>query len=379
MNLCNLVEQTAGKGLEHVVVSFLPNGILRPRLELAGATVIELNSRRGGAGALVLRTLGMVIRRAAPDVVQSWMAHANLAATVVRGLGYFKCPLIWSIRQSIDNPGLDPLFTRAVIWLAGRLSAFPDAIVYNSVNGVRTHEAVGYAARRRRVIPNGIDCNRFKPRPELRQSFRAQLGLEADTIVIGRVGRYSAMKDFDTLLRSFRKVLNALPSAQLVLVGSQIGPENQELMAMCHSNDCIDHMHLLGPRLDVELIYPALDIVVSSSSGNEGFPNVVAEALASGALVVSTVVGEGSPLDDGVHRAVPPQNDAALSDAILSLASLDRDERRQFSERGRQYVERNFSLEIFVGNHVRLYEELLDRSVEPAYGREIEPRSTNVK
>jgi glycosyltransferase involved in cell wall biosynthesis len=116
---------------------------------------------------------------------------------------------------------------------------------------------------------------------------------------------------------------------------------------------------MMKPRLDIELVYPALDVVVSSSIGNEGFPNVVAEALASGALVVSTAVGEGSPVDRGVHRIVSPQDDQALSEAMLSLATLPPEARQHLSESGRQFVENNFSMEAYAEQHVRLYEELI--------------------
>jgi glycosyltransferase involved in cell wall biosynthesis len=358
MSLCSLVEQTVGSGLQHVVISFLSDGALRSRLERAGATVIELAGRRGGAGAFVLPGLVANIQRAKPDIVQSWMYHANLAGTVVRGLGYFKPPLIWSIRQSLDNRSLDPFSTRAVIWLGGRLSASPGAVVYNSVNAARTHEAIGYAASRRRIIHNGIDCDRFRPQPEIRYSLRAQLGLDPDTLLIGRIGRYSPMKGFDTLLRAFRKLLDVLPSARLLLVGTGIGPGNRELISLCSRYGCLDYIHMMGPRLDIEKVYPALDIVVSPSIGNEGFPNVVAEALASGALVVSTAVGDGSPLDRGVHRIVPARDDEALSKAIFSLTTLPLEERRRLSESGRQFVENNFSMEAFAEQHIRLYEEL---------------------
>jgi glycosyltransferase involved in cell wall biosynthesis len=293
-----------------------------------------------------------------PDIVQSWMYHANLAGTVVRGLGCFKPPLIWSIRQSLDNRSLDPVATRAVIWLGGKLSALPGAVVYNSVNAARTHEAIGYAAGRRRIIHNGIDCNRFRPRPELHNSLRVQLGLDPDTPLIGRIGRYSPMKGFDTLLKSFRKLLDVLPSAKLLLVGTGIGPDNQELMSLCSRYGCLEHVRMMKPRLDIEQVYPALDVVVSSSIGNEGFPNVVAEALASGGLVVSTSVGDGSPIDRGVHRIVSPQDDQALSKAMLSLATLLPEEKQRLSGCGRRFIENNFSIEAFAEQHIGLYEEL---------------------
>src|SRR5260370_33001604 len=117
LSLCSLVEQTQRRGFDNIVVSLLPDGALRPRLERAGAGVIELPGKRGFAGALLLRALGIDVAAAHPDIVHSWMYHSNIAATVLRGLRYFRCPLIWSIRQGFNNPTLDSGLTRTVIRL----------------------------------------------------------------------------------------------------------------------------------------------------------------------------------------------------------------------------------------------------------------------
>ncbi|MGA7807808.1 glycosyltransferase [Bradyrhizobium sp.] len=367
LSLCALVEQTQGKEIDHVVISLLPNGALRPRLELAGARVIELAGQRGLAGALLLPGLGGHIASAKPDIVHSWMYHSNIAAIALRELRYFSCPLIWSIRQGLDNPTLDSGLTRALIWLGARLSAHPEVVVYNSDDAARTHEAIGYAAGRRLIIYNGVDCHRFKPQPDARSALRAQLDLAPGTILIGRVARYSPMKDFDTLLGAFRKALNTLPFARLLLVGTDISQANQQLVALCRRHGCLDQVLFMGPRLDIEQVYPALDLLVSSSSANEGFPNVVAEALASGTLVASTSSGQSDLIHGGAHRVVPPRNEDALCEAMVDLAglaltALGAEEIKQLSGQGRRFVEANFSIDAFAQTHLLLYQDLLGRS-----------------
>jgi glycosyltransferase involved in cell wall biosynthesis len=370
LSLCALVEQTQGKEIDgkeidHVIVSLLPNGALRPRLEQTGARVIELAGQRGFAGALLLPVLGAHVAGAKADIVHSWMYHSNIAAIALRGLRYFRCPLIWSIRQGFDNPTLDGGLTRSLIWLGARLSTYPEVIVYNSDDAARTHEAIGNAAGRRLIIYNGVDCNRFRPRPDARSALRAGLGLEPGAVLIGRVARYSPMKDFDTLLGAFRKALNTLPSARLLLVGTDISEANEELVALCRRHDCLDQVLFMGPRLDIEQIYPALDLLVSSSSANEGFPNVVAEALASGTLVASTSIGQSDLIYGGAHRVVPPRNEDALCEAMLDLAGLGAERIQELSGQGRRFVEANFSIEAFAQRHVHLYKDLFRRRTVP--------------
>ena len=357
--LCSLIEQTAAKGMDHLVVSLLAGGVLRPRLEEAGARVIELQGRRGLAGALQLRALGSHLADARPNVVHAWMYHSNIAASVVRALGYFRCPLIWSIRQGLDNLTFAGGLTGALIRIGARLSGGTDVVVYNSEHAATTHEAIGYAKARRAIIHNGVDCDRFRPRPDARAVLRAELGLTDDVALIGRIARYSPMKDFATLIGAFRRVVDAQPSARLLLVGTDIDPDNEELVALCRSHDCLDRVILIGPRLDVEQVYPALDLHVSSSSVNEGFPNVVAEALATGTLVASTAVGETSLVNNGAHRVVPPGNQYALGAAMLELLALDPEQRGKLSEQGRSFVMANFSIAAFAQRHIELYERLL--------------------
>ena len=188
------------------------------------------------------------------------------------GVSAFQVPGNWSIRQSLDNLTLAGGLTRALIRLGARLSAYPEAVVYNSEDAALIHEAIGYANSRRCIIYNGVDCHRFRPRPGARATFRTQLGVSSDAMLIGRVARYSPMKDFGTLIGAFRKVLNVRRTARLLMVGTDISQDNEELVSLCSGHGCLDQVLFMGPRLDVEQIYPALDLHVSSSSANEGIP-----------------------------------------------------------------------------------------------------------
>ena len=359
LSLCSLVETTAGQSIDHTVISLLPHGALRLRLERAGAAVVELAGHRGIAGALLLRCLARAIAAARPSLVQAWMYHANVATSIAKSLRSFDCPLIWSIRQSADNLALDPILTRALIGLGAWLSVRPEAIVYNSLHGAASHEAIGYSPKRRWVIANGVDCDRFKPRPLARGALRAELGLERDAILIGRVARYSPMKDFDTLLRAHRQVLDRLPAARLVMVGAGVSTANTELVSLCRKHRCLERVHLLSPRLDIESVYPALDVLVSASSANEGFPNVVAEGLASGTLVVATGIGEERLIKAGAHAVVSPKDADALGAAILHTLRLSQVARRDLGEQGRMFVQENFSVAAFSDRHCDLYQQLL--------------------
>jgi glycosyltransferase involved in cell wall biosynthesis len=354
-SLCSLIEESQSKKekLQHTVISILADGPLRPRLEKAGATVAELSGSRGAAGILALHRLGSTIARANPDIVHAWMYHANAATAVLRRLNYFKCPLIWSVRQSIENPALDRRLTRAIIKFGARISKYPDFTVYNSFGSALTHISQGYSPERYAIIHNGVNCNRFKPRSDARATLRAQLGLASDALLVGRIARYAPMKDFETLISAFGKVRDILPQARLLLVGDEI-EGNAELLSLCRDGGILDHVHFLGPQLDIEMVYPAIDVMVSSSRSNEGFPNVVAEALASGNLVTASSSGD-EVLLRGAHEVVAPQNSKTLSAAIIKLGSLAGHEKSLRASEGRKFILENFSLQQCCERYRELY------------------------
>lgn len=360
MALCALVESSARYGIEHTVVSFLPNGTLRLRLEKAGANVVELQGRRGVRGVFLLRQLARALAGTEPDIVHAWMYHANIAASTIRRLGRISCPLIWSIRQSADDLALDGRFTQVLIRLGAAWSAGPDAIVYNSAIGATSHEAIGYAPGRHIVIPNGIDSERFRPRPEARAELRSELGLAPDALLVGRVARYSPMKDFVTLFQAHRLMFDRLPSARLVMAGDGICASNEELVALCQTHGSLEHTHFLGPRLDIEKLYPGLDVLVSSSVANEGFPNVVAEGLSSGIPVVATLSGDEQLVRGGVSVVVEPGDFESLAFGVISILSASQEFKDTIGQKSREFVRNNYSLNLMASRYRELYIRLKD-------------------
>jgi glycosyltransferase involved in cell wall biosynthesis len=356
-SLATLVEATQGSNIRHTVVSLLPRGVLRGRLERTGASVIELEGGRGLRGALSLPDLRNAVRKNDPDVLQCWMYHANIAGSVLKMIGTIGCPVIWGIRQGARNIWLDRLTTRAAILAGVPFSRLPERIVYNSEHSAEEHERLGYAIGPRVIIPNGIDCNRFQPRPAMRDRLRAELGLHRDTVLIGRVARYAPMKDYPTALHALASVINGLPDAHLAVIGPSLNGESAQIVSLAQELGCGAHVHILRRRLDIENFYPALDLLISSSKANEGFPNSVAEALACETLVVSTSVGESLLVQAGSHRLVRPEQPEELSRAILDLLSVAPEAKAILAQQGRDFILKNFSQESFASAFAKLWQE----------------------
>ncbi len=180
--------------------------------------------------------------------------------------------------------------TALVIRLGALLSARPAAIIYNSVTSAQQHEALGYRHDKRVILPNGFDCEMFRPRPEARSSFRRELGVADDSLLVGLIARCHPMKDHAAFLRAAAIIRRSHPKVWFVLAGSGVSRERASA-AQRHSREGLDGgIFLLGERKDTARINAALDIACSSSAWGEGFSNSIGEAMACAFRVWSPIL-----------------------------------------------------------------------------------------
>lgn len=292
-------------------------------------------------------------------MVQGWMYHANLAATVAAVPS--RVPVIWSIHHSLHQVGEEKPLTRAVMRCGAYLSRLADRIVYVSQASAQQHEASGYRGDRRIVIPNGFDCRQFRHVNGSRVALRHELGSSERTPLIGMVGRYHPAKDHRTFLEAASLLLEATrneePRPEFVLVGSGVDGSNDELASRIDRLGIRDAVHLLGERTDLPQIYSALDVFTSSSSG-EAFPLVVGEAMACGVPSVVTDVGDCAAVVGDSGLAVPAQDPKALKLGWEKVLQMNVDQRVQLGDRARSRVLEEYTLDAISERYASLYLEL---------------------
>jgi glycosyltransferase involved in cell wall biosynthesis len=331
---------------EQRVVSMVTGGAHVARLRHAGVPVDELGFQRGIPDIRHLWRLSRLVQLHKPDVIQSWMYHADLAALFALGLSGRRrfTRLAWGIRCSdMDTRQYGPLL-RATIRLCISLSGRPDAVVANSEAGLAAHKRRGYAPRRAAVIYNGIDAARFRPDPVARAEIRRELSLEADDRVVAHVARVDPMKDHQTLLSA----MNELPDVSILAIG--LGTEN---LPESHN------LYRLGRRDDVPRLLAASDLIVSSSAFGEGFCNAIAEGMSAELPAVATDVGDSRTIIGETGLIVPPRDPFSLATAIRRVLNEESDSvRHERGIRARARIKTNFSLETAVKRFEMLWQEL---------------------
>ncbi|HZT88892.1 MAG TPA: glycosyltransferase [Stellaceae bacterium] len=338
--------------LSQVVVSMMGEGAIGRRLAGSGVTVETLGMRRGMPDPRGLARLFRILHRYRPDIVQTWLYHADFLGLVARQLG--AAPrLLWNVRCS---ESVGAAWVRSVL---ARCSRMPDAVVVNSLVGQRYHQRLGYRPRRWAHIPNGFDTAVLRPDPKARRRLRAELRLDDDMLAIGMPARYHPMKDHATFLAAAALLARRRGDIRFLLIGEGIDASNRPLNAAIAAHGLADCVRLLGARADMACLYNALDVVTLSSAFGEGFPNVLGEAMACGVPCVATQSGDARALVGDAGLVVPPRDAAALAQAWERLSTLGPDERRALGKRGRERIMRDYELSVIVGRYEGLYDEIL--------------------
>lgn len=302
------------------------------------------------------------IRRIAPDVIQTWLYHADLiggiAARIARPFGG-AVPVAWGVRQSVVNPDLLKPATWRVIRSAAIASHFiPHTIVVNATASIASHAALGYDTGKFLLIPNGFDSERFRPDSDARARLRKQLGIAPETILVGLAGRYDPHKDYPGFLDAVRVISLQRPDIAFVACGEGVDRSSPNMARLLAGYGALPQLHLLGRQTDMPQFWAALDIAVSASVG-EGFSNSIGEAMSCALPCVVTNVGDSASVIASNGCVIPPGNAEALSQAILTLSAMPAEKRQALGKRARTRIQNEYSLTSAAQSFVNLWQSML--------------------
>ncbi len=337
-------------------------GPLGPMIEDLGVDVDSLGMEVGQKPSLPeLMTLRQKTAKLRPNVVQGWMYHGNLAALAAARPRWRSFPVVWGVHHTINKLENEKPMTRAIIKLSARLSRFTDAIIYCSKQSARDHEGLGFARDKSIVIPNGIDCDLYHPKPEVRAKLREELGIPEARRLIGFVARFHPMKDHRNLIAAAKRLLDQSCDVHVAFVGT--GTPEQEAGLKAYVAECGvgDRVTFMGLRHDIPEIVPGFDVFCLPSAWGEAFPLVVCEAMASGVPCVVTDVGDAAWIVGETGTVVGRQDSEALAAALHTMLELGDEALKARGEAARARILNEFPLSKMAAS----YREVA-RSVLPA-------------
>ncbi len=355
--LTRLLLSAANPGQDQVVISLKDVGPLGLQLQQHGVTVYAMHMGASFSGLKAFIRLVFLLRQLKPDVVQTWMYHADLAGGLAAAIAGCR-RIVWGIRGTYTPIGRP--WTHRVMKLCARLSrVIPSKILCVAESARQSHIAYGYSAKRMHVIGNGLDLAAFDQLSQHHIDLHQLGGWSKEQVLIGCVGRYHPDKGQDLFIQSAAKLLLRYPACRFVMIGRDCDSANQQLKGLIDQSGLAGSVLLLGERADIPACLAGLDLFCLPSR-TEGFPNVLAEAMAAGVPAVATNVGDVKRLVADTVVVVEPNNTAALAEAMTTLLDLTAEQRRQFAEKGRLRVERYCSIQAVRRQYEEFYQELLE-------------------
>jgi glycosyltransferase involved in cell wall biosynthesis len=311
--------------------------------------------------SLRLLTLSRCLTRSRPDVIQGWMYHGNVAATIANLFSRNRAPVLWNVRGTLPNSRENNWRSSFVIRLSGMLSSAPVRVINNSITSAIEHEErLGYPPHSRVLLANGFDTELFRPSREAHATLRQQCGLGADTLLIGLVSREHPMKDHRNFLSAAATLNRTHSHVHFCIVGEKLDARNSRLNALISEAGLSARVHLLGRRDDMERVTAGFDIACSASAYGEGFANVIGEAMSCGVPCAVTDIGDSARIVQETGRIVPPRDPAALAHALQDLIEIGGNARRVLGLQARERIVQHFSLDAIVKQYEELYVRIYD-------------------
>jgi glycosyltransferase involved in cell wall biosynthesis len=337
------------------VISLTTAGEIGRKIIDEGFPFLSIDASRRAPDPLALVRLIKALRRSRPDILQTWMYHADLVGGLA-SLFSRSIPVVWNVRHSdLDPIHMKKRTIRVANWCARLSRRLPERIVCCSRASMETHTAIGYDRSRMVVIPNGFDTSLFVPDNNARTSIRKELGIKRNAPLVGLVARYHPQKDHATFLKAAGILRTQFPGVHFALCGKGLTADNRDIVDMIGEEHLGDSVHLLGQRADIARIQASLDIASSSASSGEGFPNIIGEAMSCGVPCVVTDIGDSREIVGDCGIVIEPGRPEALAAGWKEILTTDREARTVLGERCRKRIEKYYEIGSVTARYEVLY------------------------
>lgn len=304
------------------------------------------------------------IKREKPDVVHTHTSKAGTLGRVAARLAGVPL-IIHTFHGHTFHSYFNLLKNRLFLATERVLAGMTDKIVVISES--QKEKIKGYlnlnTDERLVLIPLGFDLSKFlsDDLSNKRDKFRRELDIPEEAIVIGIIGRLTAIKNHRMFIEAARmiKQKSSGKTVKFLIIGD--GELKKELTVLSNRLGIRKDVIFAGWRKDVDSLYKAADIIALTSL-NEGTPVSLIEAFASAKAAVATDVGGVRDIvEDGKSGFVVPPNDIdAFSDAITTLIN-DKERRESFGLYGREFVKNTYTKERLIRDIENLYEKEMRR------------------
>jgi glycosyltransferase involved in cell wall biosynthesis len=314
--LTNLAVFLKSQGVDVSVAQFYQGGIFLHELESAGVKVYSLHKKGRWDFINFIRSLKKLVGSLNPDIIHGYLPVANILSLFCKIMVKNKPKIVFGVRASALDPGSDWLEKPVNVFEAWA-SKFSDLVICNSKAGLDYAVKRGFPRQKAVVIPNGINVQQYSPDKKKALTLRTEWLEGGFKKVIGLVARIVPFKGHVTFLEAASLLTRRHPELRFVCVGEGDLQLKHKLLQRMKELKLEKNILWLETQQDLTALYNSFDMCCLSSYDVEGFPNVLAEAMACGVPCVATDVGDAAVLvGHAGGYIVPPYDAYALAKAM---------------------------------------------------------------
>ncbi|HEY9693645.1 MAG TPA: glycosyltransferase [Oculatellaceae cyanobacterium] len=330
------------------------NSLLLSDLQQAGVEVIDLNGKGSIFDAKALFRIYQEIKRWQPNIVHC----ALFEGMVLGGLAAIASGNNKLILEDTSDLYGNPRSNQTKL-LLGAIAKYASAyIAISPTVGQYLIQEQKVPEKLVKIICNGVSETKKPPGSETLAE-KQRLGLPADAVIVGSVGRIeNRVKRFTDIIDAISLTSESINNLYLLIVGE--GEDQAMLEEYAIQKNVKERVIFTGYRHDLDMVYSLMDIFVLASA-YEGFGLVLVEAMFSSLPVIATNVG-GIPsivIDEKTGILIPPLNPEVLAKALIKLYNSP-ELRAQMGTLGRQRAIDSFTEQRYVQEIKNLYCNLLN-------------------
>jgi len=354
-SLYQLVTHLNPKKFSPIVYSLSGEGKIAEKLREKGIEVICLGAKNKFDFAIFFKLIRL-LKKQKPHILHTYLFHANFMGRIAGWMN--RVPVIISTIQVMEVERVHHLYLDMLTqWMVDK-----EICVSRQLEEF-TRKKAKISSSKLVTIYNAVDITSVKPlQVEAKNKLIQELSIAGFQPIIGTVARLTTQKGIPYLLKAFQFILKDFPDCCLLIIGH--GSQKQELEALSEKLGISSNVKFLGFREDANEIMNLMDVFVLSSLW-EGLPLTILEAQALGKPVVATNISGTKEIikDKETGFLIPPKNQESLASSVKLLLQ-NPEMRKEFGNKGREFVTENFSLVKMVENTRKLYYELINQKLQ---------------